>query len=162
MYIHKLLFIINSDFLFSDFLFSNLLITPILYFIFSILTLLTHQVLLAGLLRIIGNINGYSIVLNSTQLFSISAEIKDCINNIIVKNIKGMLPLRPRLIKLQVSNRKLSKDRKTYFNITAIFTTHTLIIRTEGIRSYIVSLIVCLQDLFIGFLVLRECVGKII
>ena len=62
MRIHKLLSIIDSDLLFSNLLF----ITPILYPILSILTLLTHQALLASLLGIIGNVNSYNIVLNST------------------------------------------------------------------------------------------------
>ena len=110
MCIHELLPIINGDFLFNNLLFSNLLlsdllfsdlfITPILYPIFSILTLLTHQALLAGLLRIIGNVDGYSIVLNSTQSFSISTRMRECLSNIIVKNIKSTLPLRLRLLKL--------------------------------------------------------------
>ena len=81
--------------------YSNLFfITPILYPIFSILTLLMHQALLTSLLGIIGNINSYSIILNLTQLFSISTEIRECLNNIVVKNIKGMPLLRPRLLKL--------------------------------------------------------------
>ena len=96
MCIHELLPIINSDLFFSNFLF----ITPILYPIFSILTLLTHQALLASLLGIIGNINSYSIVLNLTQLFSISTEIRECPGNIVVKDIKGTPLLRPRLLKL--------------------------------------------------------------
>ena len=91
----ELLPVVNSNFLFSDFF-----ITPILHPIFSILTLLMHQALLASLLGIIGNINSYNIVLNSTQLFSISAGIKKYPGNIIVKDIKGMPPLRPRLVKL--------------------------------------------------------------
>ena len=96
MCIHELLLIVDSDLLFSNLLF----ITSILYPILSILTLLAHQALLASLLGIIGNINSYSIVLNSTQLFSISTEMRECLSNIIVKNIKGMLPLRPKLLKL--------------------------------------------------------------
>ena len=90
MCIYKLLPIINSNFLFIIF---------ILYPIFSILTLLTYQALLAGLLGIIGNINSYNIVLNLTQLFSISAKIRECLSNIVVKDIKGILLLRPRLLK---------------------------------------------------------------
>jgi len=43
-----------------------LLITPIPYPILSILTLLSHQALLASLLGIIGGVDGYGIVLNST------------------------------------------------------------------------------------------------
>ena len=45
------------------------LITPILYPILTILTLLLYQALLASLLRIIGNIDSYSIVADITQLF---------------------------------------------------------------------------------------------
>jgi hypothetical protein len=93
---YKLLPVINGDFLFSNFF----LITPILYPIFSILTLLTHQALLASLLGIIGNINSYSIVLNSTQSFSISTGMRECLGNIIVKDIKNTPPFRPRLLKL--------------------------------------------------------------
>ena len=127
-------------FFFNNFLF----ITPILYSIFSILTLLAHQALLASLLGIIGNIDSNSIVLNLTQSFSISTGMRECLSNIVVKNIKGTPLFRPKLLKLQVSNRKLFKDRKTYFNITATFATYTPIIRTKGIRSYTVSLIIYL------------------
>ena len=56
--------------------------------------------LLAGLLGIISNINSYSIVLNLTQSFSISTGIREYPGNIIVKNIKGIPPLRPKLVKL--------------------------------------------------------------
>ena len=118
--------------------------------------------MLTGLLEIIGNINSYNIVLNSTQSFSISIRIKKCLGNIIVKNIKGTPPLRPRLLKLQISNKKLFKNRKTHLNITATLATYTPIIRTKGIKSYTVSLIICLQDLFIRFLVLKKYIGKII
>ena len=93
---YKLFPIVDSDFLFSNFF----LITPILHPILSILTLLTHQALLASLLGIIGNINSYSIVLNSTQLFSISAGMREYPGNIVVKNIKGTPLLRPRPLKL--------------------------------------------------------------
>ena len=68
--------------------------------------------LLAGLLGIIGGINGYNIILNLTQLFSISTGIKECLGDIIIKNIKGILLLRPRLLKLKVSNRNLLKIEK--------------------------------------------------
>ena len=54
---HKLLFMVYSNFFF---------IIPIFYSIFSILTLLLHQALLASLLGIIGSINGYNIILNLT------------------------------------------------------------------------------------------------
>ena len=118
--------------------------------------------MLASLLEIMGNIDGYNIVLNLTQLFSISTKIRECPGNIIVKDIKSTPLLKFRLLKLQINNKKLFMDRKTYLNITATFTTHILIIKTKGIRFYIISLIIYLQDLFIGFLVLRGCIGKII
>jgi hypothetical protein len=57
MHIYKLLFIIDSDFLF---------ITPIPYPIFSVLVLFLYQVLLVNLLGVIGSINSYSIILNLT------------------------------------------------------------------------------------------------
>ena len=105
MCIYKLLLIVNSDFLFSNLLFSNLLfsdffITFILYPILSILTLLAHQALLTSLLEIIGNVDSYNIVLNSTQSFSISTRMRECPGNIVVKDIKGTPLLRPRLLKL--------------------------------------------------------------
>ena len=103
MYICKLLPIINGDFLF---------ITYILYPILSILALLPHQALLASLLGVIGSINSYSIILNATQLFSISIRIRKSLGNIVVKDIKSILLLRPRLLKLQVSNKKLLKIGK--------------------------------------------------
>ena len=96
MYIYKLLPIIDSNFLFSDLLF----ITFILYPILSILTLLVHQVLLASLLKIMGNIDSYNIVLNLIQSFNINIKIKEYLNNIVVKDIKGTPLLRPRLLKL--------------------------------------------------------------
>ena len=68
--------------------------------------------LLAGLLGIIGSINSYSIILNLTQSFSISTRIRECLGNIIVKNIKGILPLRPRLLKPKVNNKSLLRIKK--------------------------------------------------
>ena len=65
--------------------------------------------LLAGLLGVIGSIDGYSIVLNLTKSFSISVEIKESLGNIVVKDIKELLLLKPRLLKLKVSNRNLLK-----------------------------------------------------
>ena len=55
--------------------------------------------LLASLLEIIYSIDSYSIVLNLTYRFSISTRLRERLGNIIVKNIKGMLLLRPRLLK---------------------------------------------------------------
>jgi len=74
-------------------------------------------------------------------LFSISARIRKSLDDIVVKDIKSTLLLRPKLLKkLKVSNRKLFKDRKTHLNITAIFSTHTSITKTKGIRFYVESL----------------------
>ena len=158
MCIRKLFPIVDSNFFFNNLLF----ITLILYPIFSILTLLAHQALLASLLGIIGNVNSYNIVLNSTQSFSINTGIRECPGNIVVKDIKGTPPLRLRLLKLQISNGKLFKNKKTHFNTTATLTIYTPIIRTKGIRFYIISFIIYLQNFLIGFLVLKRRVGKII
>ena len=90
---------------------SNLLlITPIPYFILNILTLLLYKALLASLLGIIGSIDGRGIVLNLTKLFSIGA--KESLGDIVVKNIKKLLLLRPRLLKLKISNRNLLRIEK--------------------------------------------------
>src|SRR6202021_2123376 len=89
-----------------------LLITPISNFILNIPTLLLYKALLASLLGIIGSINGRGIVLNLTKLFNICAKIRESPGNVVVKNIKGMSLLRPRLLKLKVSNRNLLKIEK--------------------------------------------------
>ena len=68
--------------------------------------------MLANLLEIIGGINSYNIILNLTQLFSISTRIKEYLGDIIIKNIKGILLLRPRLLKPKVSNKSLLKIEK--------------------------------------------------
>ena len=101
MRIHKLLLMVDGNLL---------LITPIPNSILSILTLLLYKALLASLLGIIGSINSYSIVLNLTKLFSIGA--RKSLDDIVVKNIKKILPLRPRLLKLKVSNRNLLRIEK--------------------------------------------------
>src|ERR1700722_16050103 len=87
-------------------------ITPISYLILNILTLLLYKALLASLLGIIGSIDSRSIVLNLTKLFSIYARIRESLGNIIVKDIKEALLLRPRLLKLKVSNRNLLRIEK--------------------------------------------------
>ena len=99
----KLLFIVNGNLL---------LITPIPNPILSILTLLLYKALLASLLGIIGSIDSHSIVLNLTKLFSIYARIRESLGDIVVKNIKGTSPLRPRLLKLKVSNGNLLRIEK--------------------------------------------------
>jgi len=54
-----------------------------------------------------------------------------------------MLLFRPKLLKkLKVSNKKLFKDRKTHLNVTAIFNTHTPIIKTKGVRLNVEGLAV--------------------
>ena len=151
---HKLLFIVYSDLLF---------ITPTLYFILSIPALFLYQVLLVSLLKVMGSIDGCSVILNLTQLFRISARVRESLGDIVVKDIKGIPLLRPRLLKsLKAYNGKLSKNRKTYLNTTATFKAHTLIIRTKGVRPYIIGLITCLKDLLIRFLILRGHTGKVI
>jgi len=75
-------------------------------------------------------------------MLSINARIKENLGDIVIKNIKGTLLLRPRLLNLNLSNRKLFKDRKAYLNITTALSIYTLIIRTKGIRPYIGSLII--------------------
>ena len=59
-----------------------------------------------------GSVDGYGIVLNLTKSFSISAGIRESLGDIVVKNIKGLLLLKPRLLKLKVSNRNLLKIKK--------------------------------------------------
>ena len=88
------------------------LITPIPNFIFSVLTLLLYKALLASLLKIIGSVNSRGIVLNLTKLFSIYARIRESLGDIVVKNIKGTSLLRPRLLKLKVSNGNLLRIEK--------------------------------------------------
>jgi len=59
-----------------------------------------------------GSIDGRSIVLNSAKLFSIYARIRKSLGDIVVKDIKGMSLLRPRLLKLKVSNGNLLRIEK--------------------------------------------------
>ena len=64
------------------------------------------------MLGIIGSIDGRSIVSNLTKLFNICAKIRESLGNVVVKNIKGTSPLRPRLLKLKVSNGNLLRIEK--------------------------------------------------
>ena len=59
--------------------------------------------LLVGLLGIINSIDGYSIILNLTQSLKISIRVRESLGNIVVKNIKNTLLLRPRLLKSLMS-----------------------------------------------------------
>src|ERR1700721_2060801 len=97
----KLLLIVDSNLFF---------ITPIPNPILSILTLLLYKALLASLLGIIGSVNSRGIVLNLTKLFSIGA--RESLGNVVVKDIKELLLLRPRLLKLKVSNGNLLRIEK--------------------------------------------------
>ena len=45
-------------------------------------------------------------------MFSISIKIKESLGDIVVKDIKETSPLRPRLLKLKVSNRNLLRTEK--------------------------------------------------
>ena len=138
-----------------------LLIT--LYFILSILALFLYQVLLVSLLRVIGGIDSYGVILNLTQPLRISTGVRESLGNIVVKDIKSTPLLRPRLLKcLKAYNRKLSKKRKIYLNITTILRAYAPLIRTKGIRPYIVGLIIYLKDLLIRFLILRGRTGKVV
>ena len=56
------------------------------------------------MLRVIGSVNGRGIVLNLTKSFSISTGMRESLGDIIVKDIKGSLLFRPRLLKLKVYN----------------------------------------------------------
>ena len=110
-----------------------------------------------------GGIDSYGVILNLTQLLRISARVKESLGDIVVKDIKGILLLRPRLLKsLKVYNRKLSKKRKTYLNITTTLKVYVLIIRTKGVRPYIIGLIICLKDLLIRLLIFRGYISKVI
>ena len=59
-----------------------------------------------------GGIDGYSIVSNLTKTFSIGAGMRQSPGDVVVKNIKGSLLLRPRLLKLKVSNGNLLRIEK--------------------------------------------------
>ena len=59
-----------------------------------------------------GSVNSCSIVLNLTKSFSINIRIKESLGDIVVKDIKGSLLLRPGLLKLKVSNRNLLRIEK--------------------------------------------------
>ena len=142
--------------------YSNLLLIT-LCLILSILALFPYQVLLVSLLRIMGGINSCGVILNLTQPLNISARVRESPGNIVVKDIKGTPPLRPRLLKsLEAHNRRLSKKKKTYLNITTTLKVYALIIRTKGIRLYIVGLIIYLKDLLIRLLIFRGYIGEVI
>ena len=59
-----------------------------------------------------GGVDSCGIVLNLTKMFSIGARIRQSLGNVVVKDIKGLSLLRPRLLKLKVSNRNLLRIEK--------------------------------------------------
>ena len=119
--------------------------------------------LLVSLLRVIGGIDSRGVILNLTQPLSISARVRESPGDIVVKDIKGTPPLRPRLLKsLKTYNRNSLKREKTYFNITATLKAYALITKTKGVRPHTVGLIIRLKDLLIRLLILRGHIGKVI
>ena len=75
----------------------------------------------------------------------LSISTRERLGNIVVKNIKGTPLLRSRLLeslKLVIEN--YLGDRKTHLNITTALSTYITIIRTKGIRPYVVYLIASL------------------
>jgi len=64
------------------------------------------------LLGIVGGVDGCGIVLNLTKIFSIGAGMRQSPGNVVVKDIKRSSLLRPRLLKLKVSNRNLLRIEK--------------------------------------------------
>src|SRR6266700_2992273 len=103
-----------------------------------------------------GGIDSRGVISNSTQSLRISAGVRESLGDVVVKDIEGTPPLRPKLLKsLKACNRKLSKNRKIYFNTTATLKAYAPIIRTKGVRPYIVGLVARLKDLLVRFLILR-------
>src|SRR6266566_3754814 len=110
-----------------------------------------------------GSINSYNIISNLTQLLRINVRVRESLSDIVVKDIKGMPLFRPKLLKsLKAYNRNLSKNRKTYLNTTATFKVYILVIKTKGIKPYIIGLIICLKDLLIRLLIFRRHISKVI
>src|SRR6266699_1994942 len=110
-----------------------------------------------------GGIDSCSIILNSTQSLRISARVRESLGDIVIKDIKGTPPLRPKLLKsLKAYNRKLSKNKKTHLNTTTTLKAHTSVTRTKSIRPHTMGLIARLKDLLIRFLILRGRIGKVI
>ena len=66
-------------------------------------------------------------------MLSISTRIRERLGDIIVKDVKGILLLGPRLLKSKVSNRSLLRIEKTHLNITTALSIYITIIRTKGI-----------------------------
>jgi len=55
---------------------------------------------------------------------------------------------------------ELPKNKKIYFNIITALRVYVLIIRTEGVKPYVVSLIIHLQDFLIRLLVFKGYISK--
>ena len=72
----------------------------------------------------------------------LSISTRECLGDIVVKNIKGTPLLRSGLLeslKLVIEN--YLGDRKTHLNVTTAFSIYVTIIGTKGIRPYVVYLI---------------------
>ncbi len=110
-----------------------------------------------------GGIDSRGVISNSTQSLRISAGVRESPGDVVVKDIEGTPPLRPRLLKsLKACNGKLSKNRKTHLNATATLRAHAPVTRTEGVRPHTVGLVARLKDLLVRFLILRGRAGKIV
>jgi hypothetical protein len=71
--------------------------------------------------------------------------MRERLGDVIVKDIKGMPPLRPGLLEsLKSVIENYLWDRKTHLNTTATLSTHATIIRTKGIGPYVVCLVASL------------------
>ena len=59
-------------------------------------------------------IDSYSIILNLTQLLRISTRVRESLGNIVVKDIKGTPPLRPKLLKSLKAAMELFKNKNLF------------------------------------------------
>ena len=76
-------------------------------------------------------------------MLSISTRIRKRPGDIVVKDIKSTPLLRPGLLEsLKLVIKNYLWDRKTYLNATTALSIYAIIIRTKGIRPYIVYLII--------------------
>ena len=77
------------------------------------------------MLGIVSSIDGRGIISNLTKSFSISVRMRESLGDIIIKDIEGSLLLRPRLLKLKVSNENLLRIEKlTLMQLLLLLHTH--------------------------------------
>jgi len=63
--------------------------------------------------------------------------MRKSLGDVVIKNIKSISLLRPRLLKsLKSVIENYLKIKKTHLNITAIFSMHTPIIKIKSVRLY--------------------------